>query len=157
MTQLVVDQLCKAYATPAEPLSVLEDVCLELRGGQSLAIIGPSGSGKSTLLQILGTLDRPSSGRVLLDQTDPFQLDDAAQARFRHQQIGFVFQDHFLLPQFSLLDNVLVPVLAASRVSSVDQQRARQLIDRVGLTPRCATCPLNYRGANGNEPRLPAR
>lgn len=146
IARLVVEQLCKEYPTPVEPLAVLEDVGFELRAGQSLAIVGPSGSGKSTLLQILGTLDRPTSGRVLYDNVDPFQLGETALARFRHDQVGFVFQDHFLLPQLTLLENVLVPVLANSQVSSSDERRARQLIDSVGLTPRIVGFPTELSG-----------
>ncbi len=146
MTKLVVEKLCKNYPTQAETLSVLDHVSLELNSGQSLSIVGPSGSGKSTLLQILGTLDRPTSGSIRYDETDPFQLDDSALADFRHHTIGFVFQEHFLLPQLSVLENVLVPVLAQSRVDSKQQRSARQLIDRVGLTQRVSHLPAELSG-----------
>ena len=94
---LKVDHVTKSYPTSGDPLEVLTDVCLDLLGGDSLAIVGPSGSGKSTLLQILGTLDQPDSGSVLIDGDDPFQLNENDLAAFRGNQIGFVFQDHHLL------------------------------------------------------------
>ena len=101
--------------------------------------MGPSGSGKSTLLYILGSLDPPSSGTVTLDGQDPFQLDERAQAAFRNKRIGFVFQDHSLLPQCSVLENVLAPTLVApagERAASRDEARARELLTQVGLADR---------------------
>src|SRR4051794_20342005 len=103
---LSIRNLCKDYPTRSGPLPVLRDVSLELQRGEALAVMGPSGSGKSTLLHILGTLDRPTSGSVRLAESDPFQLDDTALADFRNRHIGFVFQDHHLLPQCSVLENV---------------------------------------------------
>jgi lipoprotein-releasing system ATP-binding protein len=101
MPQLVAENITKQFATRGEPLVVLRGVSLQLSHGQNLAIIGPSGSGKSTLLGIIGTLDAPSSGRVLLDDVDPATLGEPALAAFRNRRIGFVFQDHYLLPQCS--------------------------------------------------------
>jgi lipoprotein-releasing system ATP-binding protein len=116
----------------ADALPVLNGVSLTVARGQSLAIVGPSGSGKSTLLQIIGTLDRPTSGRVMLDGQDLNQLDDIQLATVRNRQIGFVFQSHYLLPQCSVLENVLVPTLAnpspgparGSTLSPSDGERA---------------------------------
>src|SRR4051812_47481989 len=105
---LHVADLHKEYPTPNEPLVVLRGINLALSPGESLAILGPSGSGKSTLLNILGTLDTPSSGKVAFNGTDPFSLKPAALAHFRSQHIGFVFQDHHLLPQCSALENILL-------------------------------------------------
>src|ERR1700678_2780622 len=112
---LQVAKLCKDYPTRGGPLSVLRDVNLEVKPGEALAVMGPSGSGKSTLLYIIGTLDRPTTGSVHLNGQDPFALTEAALADFRNQNVGFVFQDHHLLPQCSVLENVLVPTLAGGR------------------------------------------
>src|SRR4051812_11314492 len=107
-TGLLVKDLRKEYPTPTEPLVVLRGVSLSLAANESLAIVGPSGSGKSTLLNILGTLDRPTSGSVSVGGTDPFSLPEKALAKFRSERVGFIFQDHHLLPQCTALENVLV-------------------------------------------------
>lgn len=121
----------------AEHLQILRGISLELSRGDSLAIVGPSGSGKSTLLNIIGTLDRPDSGQVLLDGKDLGQLDDAQLAAVRNKQIGFVFQSHFLLPQCTVLENVLVPTLANKSASQkTAEERGRKLLERVGLGQR---------------------
>jgi len=146
MSTLAVDNLSREYPTPAEPLVVLSNLTLTLEGGGSLAILGPSGSGKSTLLAILGALDRPTSGRVTLDGVDPFKLDDAALSAFRRDQIGFVFQDHHLLPQLTVLENVLLPYLADGRPTSEHRQRAEKLIDEVGLAGRVTHRPTELSG-----------
>src|SRR5512135_3200993 len=99
-------------------LEVLRDVSFEVQPASSLAIVGPSGSGKSTLLHIVGTLDRPTSGQVLFDGNDLADLDETKLAAFRNREIGFVFQAHYLLPQCTVLENVLVPTLASSSSSS---------------------------------------
>ena len=112
---LIVDHLSKEYATPRGPLPILKDVSLTLEPGQSLCIMGPSGSGKSTLLYIVGTLEPPTSGTVTLGGRDPFRLPEPALAAFRNREVGFVFQDHCLLPQCSVLENVLLPTLVAER------------------------------------------
>src|SRR5262245_12391482 len=103
---LVVRELNKDYPTRTGPLSVLRGISLELPRGEALAVMGPSGSGKSTFLHILGTLDSPTSGSICLDGSDPFALPEKALADFRNRHIGFVFQDHHLLPQCSVLENV---------------------------------------------------
>jgi lipoprotein-releasing system ATP-binding protein len=139
---LVVDEIVKEYPTPGEPLRVLAGVSFSLRRGENLAILGPSGSGKSTLLSILGTLEPPTSGRVRLMDQDPFALDETALAHFRSRQIGFVFQEHHLLPQCTVLENVLVPFLADGVATDIDQQNAEHLLGRVGLAQR-----LNHRPA----------
>jgi lipoprotein-releasing system ATP-binding protein len=144
--QLTVRNVCKSFATVDEPLVVLDDVSLELAAGDSLAIVGPSGSGKSTLLQIIGTLDRPDSGFVHIGDTDPFALNDQQLARFRNRNIGFVFQDHHLLPQLNILENVLVPTLAFGKASDDDLQRAHQLIESVGMSDRIDHLPSELSG-----------
>jgi lipoprotein-releasing system ATP-binding protein len=136
---LEVSNVNKAYPTPRGPLNVLTDVSLSLTPGDSAAITGPSGSGKSSLLYILGALEPPSSGTVTLGGRNPFTLPPAALANFRNAEIGFVFQDHCLLPQCSVLENVLVPTLVATggRGQITDPVRlARTLIDQVGLGDR---------------------
>lgn len=146
MHRLVVDQLVKKYSTPNEDLIVLNGVQLTLEAGQNLAIVGPSGTGKSTLLQILGTLDRPTSGTVQLDGTEPFALNDAEVAKFRNQKIGFIFQDQYLLPHLGLLENMLVPILAAHKVEPSSIERAEYLLERVGLSQRHTHLPSELSG-----------
>ncbi|QDV56815.1 ABC transporter ATP-binding protein [Rosistilla oblonga] len=146
MSKLVVEQVSKQYETRTDPLVVLRDVSLQLEAGQNAAIIGPSGSGKSTLLHILGSLDRPTSGSVKLDDVDPYALDEEAIALFRNQRIGFIFQEHHLLPQLSVIENVLVPSLAHGKPSAARVQRAQDLLDRVGLSGRLEHLPSELSG-----------
>lgn len=143
---LKVENVRKAYPTVGEPLQVLRDVSMELAPGQSAAIVGPSGSGKTTLLQILGTLDQPDEGTVTINGQDPFGLDEKQRAAFRNQTIGFIFQDHHLLPQLSVVENVLIPALASGRPSDVDIARAESLIDQVGLAARLTHLPGELSG-----------
>ena len=125
------------YESPAETgdVCVLKDITLKLNEGESLVVVGPSGSGKSTLLNIIGALDRPTRGRVLFDGRNLADLDESELARIRNQQIGFVFQLHHLLPQCTVLENVLVPMLADKKRSSMKEirDRAEYLLQRVGL------------------------
>src|SRR6187401_3423479 len=127
MPDLVASGVTKSFPTRGEPLVVLRDCSLELSAGQNSAIIGPSGSGKSTLLHILGTLDAPTSGSVTLGGEDPFALGERQLAHFRNRSIGFVFQDHHLLPQLTVLENVLVPALAEGTPGRDVVARAREL------------------------------
>jgi lipoprotein-releasing system ATP-binding protein len=166
-TLLKLTDVTKRYdaAGGAGGVNVLNAVALEVARGESLAIVGPSGSGKSTLLQIIGTLDRPSSGAVLLDGNDLGQLDDLQLAEVRNRQIGFVFQAHYLLPQCTVIENVLVPTLARSRrceeadstgrkdvrlVTSAATEslgaRAERLLKRVGLGERLQHRPGQLSG-----------
>src|SRR3954468_21790850 len=121
---LVVENVAKEYPTPAEPLRVLAGVALSLGRGENVAILGPSGSGKSTLLSILGTLEPPTSGTIRLGGVDPFSLAETELAAFRRDNVGFVFQEHHLLPQCTVLENVLVPFLADGSAGEEDQRRA---------------------------------
>ena len=146
MTTLSVTNVSKQYPTRGEPLEVLRNVSLEMAAGQNLAIIGPSGCGKSTLLHLLGTLDTPTSGKIELNGQDPFQLDEPGLADFRNQNIGFIFQEHHLLPQLSVLENVLVPALASGEPSAEILQRAHNLIQRVGLEDRIGHRPAELSG-----------
>ncbi|MDA0660185.1 MAG: ABC transporter ATP-binding protein [Planctomycetota bacterium] len=134
---LVVRHLGKTFSTPTGPFAVLTDVSLEMGPRESVAILGPSGCGKSTLLQILGTLDEPTAGGMTLQGIDPFQLKSEALSLFRNRHIGFIFQDHYLLPQLSVWQNTLVPALAThSHVPESLVAEAHRLLDRVGLTDR---------------------
>jgi len=131
----------------AEHVQVLDRITLEIARAESLAITGPSVSGKSTVLNIIGTLDRPTSGQVLLDGRDLSQLDDLELAAVRNQQIGFVFQSHYLLPQCTVLENVLVPTLASKAASRNGAEgRARSLLERVGLGARLQHRPGQLSG-----------
>lgn len=142
---LVVSHLSKAYPTPRGPLPILSDISFTLQRGAAASIMGPSGSGKSTLLHILGALDSPTAGTVTLDGQDPFQFDDAQLAAFRNQQIGFVFQDHHLLPQCTVLENVLLPTLVAA-TSEDFIARAKSLLQQVGLSERLDHRPAELSG-----------
>ena len=146
MPDLVVDRVSKQFPTRGEPLVVLREVSLELSAGQNAAIVGPSGSGKSTLLTIIGTLDAPTAGTVNLRGENPFALNEAGLARFRNRNIGFVFQDHYLLPQLSVLENVLVPALAEGSPSAEVVARAKDLLNRVGLGERLEHRPAELSG-----------
>jgi lipoprotein-releasing system ATP-binding protein len=143
---LHVEHLAKDYPTRSGALNVLRDINLDLERGDALAVMGPSGSGKSTLLHILGTLDRPTRGEVHLDGRDPFALSERALADFRNRRIGFVFQDHHLLPQCSVLENVLIPTLVARDNRAAMKTWARQLLDRVGLSDRLEHRPAELSG-----------
>jgi len=127
----------KVYQTPLEgqELCVLKDITLKVSEGESIAVVGPSGCGKSTLLNIIGALDKPSSGRVLFDDSDLGQLDDKGLAKVRNENIGFVFQLHHLLPQCTVLENVLIPSLVVEKRNSrkTVEERAVSLLERVGL------------------------
>lgn len=146
MSQLIVEDLAKSYPTPAEPLVVLEGLSFQLESGQNTAILGPSGSGKSTLLQILGTLDQPTAGSVTLDGVNPFALAPTELAHFRNHNIGFVFQEHHLLPQLTVLENILIPVMAESAIDEAALERAERLIERVGLRDRKTHLPAELSG-----------
>jgi len=155
---LELTNVSKRFDAPgsASSIPVLEGVSLEVSRGESLAIIGPSGSGKSTLLHIIGTLDRPTAGDVTLDGQDINRLDEKSIAAVRSLQIGFVFQSHYLLPQCTVLENVLVPALAvrgggdsspgAQKGSEPPAGRATRLLSRVGLAARLAHRPGQLSG-----------
>jgi lipoprotein-releasing system ATP-binding protein len=138
---LTADHVTKSYPTPRGELAILNGISFELKRGDAVAIMGPSGSGKSTLLYLLGALEPPSSGRIALDGQNPYGLGERQQAAFRNRHIGFVFQDHSLLPQCSVLENVLTPTLAAppdehGEGAKDDESRARALLQQVGLAER---------------------
>lgn len=142
---LQLDGVSKHYPTPRGSLTVLSGVSLQLAPGDGLAIVGPSGSGKSTLLYVMGTLESPSAGHVTLDGVDPFALDERELAAFRNRKVGFVFQDHCLLPQLSVLENVLAPSLVAEPRRDCTA-RARELLAAVGLQDRLEHRPAELSG-----------
>ena len=142
---LEIDNLCKHYPSPRGILSVLSNVSLTLCSGDAVSVMGPSGSGKSTLLYILGALEPPTQGTVQLEGVNPFQLGELELSRFRNQKIGFIFQDHCLLPQCNVLENVLIPTLVAQ--GSIDyRQRAKELLEKVGLSDRLGHLPAELSG-----------
>ena len=142
---LKATNLSKEYPTPQGPLPILSGISLSLSRGDAVAIMGPSGSGKSTLLYILGTLEPPTAGTLTLDGRNPFELPEKELAAFRNKQIGFVFQDHCLLPQCSVLENVLVPTLVAEP-SPEHEKRARALLEQVGMAQRIEHRPAELSG-----------
>src|ERR687895_637207 len=143
---LEVANLYKEYPTPQGPLPILSDVSLSLKRGDAVAVMGPSGSGKSTLLYILGALEPPTSGAVTLDGQNPFALGERELATFRNQEVGFLFQDHCLLPQCSVLENVLTPTLVARGGEDNYGERARALLEEVGLSHRIHHRPAELSG-----------
>jgi lipoprotein-releasing system ATP-binding protein len=150
---LKVDAVSKQYETPRGPLPILTDVSFTKDAGEALCIMGPSGSGKSTLLHVLGTLEPPSSGRVTLGDRDPSQLSEPELAAFRNREIGFVFQEHFLLPQCSVLENVLAPTLVSGG-NGAHETRARELLGRVGLGERLDHRPAELSGGERQRAAL---
>src|SRR5947207_2581934 len=147
---LRLTEVSKRYESPtgAEAVSVLRDISIEIGRTESVAVVGPSGSGKSTLLNIIGTLDRPTSGQVLLDGQDLSRIDDIKIAAVRNRQIGFIFQAHHLLPQCTVLENVLVPVLVHpdANARKAAGERGRVLLHRVGLGHRLEHRPGELSG-----------
>ena len=142
---LEVKKLSKQYPTAQGVLPILSDLSFSLERGDSASIMGPSGSGKSTLLYVLGALEPPTAGSVTLDGRDPFALDERALAVFRNTRVGFVFQDHLLLPQCTVLENVLVPTLVSAPDPAVTD-RARSLLEQVGLQDRLDHRPAELSG-----------
>lgn len=153
---LQVDAVTKIFETDAGPVAVLKGVSLEAAAGDAVAVVGPSGCGKSTLLQLVGTLDEPTSGSITIGGQNPFALQERDLARFRNRTIGFVFQDHHLLPQYTVLENVFLPALADPSSREGDESarargarlegRARELLERVGLTHRLDHRPAQLSG-----------
>lgn len=127
-------------------LEVLKGVSLSIGQGEVVSIVGPSGAGKTTLLQIMGTLDKPDSGSVMLNQTAVHQLKNKALAEFRNRQIGFVFQFHQLLPEFTALENVMIPALIGHTPAGEARERARELLDFMGLSDRASHKPKELSG-----------
>jgi lipoprotein-releasing system ATP-binding protein len=150
---LKVENLSKEYTTPNGPLRILSNISFNLEPGSAISIMGPSGSGKSTLLYILGALEPPSSGLVSLDSLDPFSLRPKELAAFRNRQLGFIFQDHCLLPQCTVIENVLTPTLVSERNGDFTT-RARDLLKRVGLGERIDHRPAQLSGGEKQRTAL---
>jgi lipoprotein-releasing system ATP-binding protein len=142
---LKVENVSKEYPTPRGALKIVSDVSLSLSQGDAVSIMGPSGSGKSTLLYMMGALEPPTSGTVTLDGQNPFQLKEKELAAFRNEQIGFIFQDHCLLPQCSVIENVLTPTLVSAKDNN-NIDRARLLLEQVGLSDRLDHRPAELSG-----------
>ena len=149
---LIASQIAKDYPTRNGSLSVLKDCTFQLQPGKSLAIIGPSGAGKSTLLNILGTLEPPTFGSYELNGVSPLGLAENGLAAFRRDQIGFIFQDHHLLPQCGALENVLLPFLADGAAKPSQKAYAEELLNRFGLGGRLDHRPAELSG--GERQRL---
>ena len=146
MADFVAQDIVKEFETPTEPLRILDGVSVELNRGENLAVVGPSGSGKSTFLHIAGTLDSATSGGVTLLGEDVGRVHPNKIADFRNKHIGFVFQEHHLLPQLSALENVLIPILAQGPTDSAAVERAKMLLERVGLADRANHRPAALSG-----------
>lgn len=146
MADLETHNLVKEFQTSEEPLRILDEVSVELNRGESLAVLGPSGSGKSTFLHIVGTLEPATSGSINLLGTDPSGFSQTKLARFRSEHIGFVFQEHHLLPQLTALENVIVPLVAAGNVTDELADRAKSLLEAVGLADRMQHRPAKLSG-----------
>lgn len=142
---LKVDHVSKEYPAPNGPLQIVSDVSLSLARGDAVSIMGPSGSGKSTLLYLMGALEPPTSGTISLDGQNLFELREKELAGFRNKEIGFIFQDHCLLPQCSVLENVLTPTLV-SATDDGSEDRARVLLNAVGLADRLDHRPAQLSG-----------
>ena len=143
-----IENICKRFGT----LEVLRVISLDVADGVVVAIVGASGAGKTTLLQIIGTLSRPDEGSVLISKRNVFALDDCALSRFRNEQIGFVFQFHHLLPEFTAFENVCIPGLIGRRPRAEVESRARELLDLMGLSARCDHKPGQLSG--GEQQRV---
>jgi lipoprotein-releasing system ATP-binding protein len=142
----------KEYPTPRGAVSILEDVSLSLKRGDAVSVMGPSGSGKSTLLYILGALEPPTQGQVTLDGQDPFALPEKELAAFRNRRVGFLFQDHCLLPQLTTLENVLTPTLVGDSANA--RERAESLLASVGLSERLRHRPAELSGGEKQRAAL---
>jgi len=142
---LTIENLDKEFETPTGPLAVVKDVSFTLAPGETMAIVGPSGAGKSTLLNMIGSLEKPTSGSIRLGEIDVTRLEGEALADFRSERVGFVFQDHHLLPQCSAIENVMLPTLPAGKPEG-SVERAAALLERVGLGERIDSSPSKLSG-----------
>jgi len=148
---LNVQGLCKSYQSPSGTLNILHDISLELHHGEFLAIVGESGSGKSTLLQLLGTLDCCDSGEVTLHGTSIFSLSENEQAVLRNRSIGFIYQEHHLIPELTALENVMLPLLIQGVDTHVAQTRSKELLTRLNLHERLQHPPTRLSGGEAQR------
>ena len=144
--------LTKTYKSGHDQIIVFQDLAVEIAEGEMVAIVGPSGAGKSTLLHLLGGLDRPTAGSVKLGEFDIFKLGDVDLARFRNNEIGFIFQFHHLLPEFTALENVMMPMLIGRSSHATARARAQLMLERVGLSDRASHRPGELSG--GEQARV---
>ena len=161
---LSVKELSKIFRVDTHEIEVLRDVTFSLTNGESLAIMGPSGAGKSTLLHLIGTLDQPTSGHIKIFEQNPFDLSQKELAKFRNRTIGFVFQEHNLLPQYSVIENTLLPAFATGKPDSKKVKWAEKILAKVGLANRTGHRPSELSGGERqrvaiarsliNQPRL---
>jgi lipoprotein-releasing system ATP-binding protein len=149
---LTTNQLCKTYMTGPQEVEVLKGIDFEVSAGEIVVVMGPSGVGKSTLLHLVGGLDRPTSGEILIDGDDVFSLKDRELAVFRNNTIGFVFQFHHLLPEFSALENVMIPGMMHGREIALVTERAKSILDEIGLGHRLNHKPSELSG--GEQQRV---
>ncbi|MCG3777819.1 MAG: Lipoprotein-releasing system ATP-binding protein LolD [Nitrospira sp.] len=149
---ITITNLYKSFPMGGQTLTVLKGVTLQIQRGELIAVVGPSGAGKSTLLHIIGTLDRPTKGTVNFDGQDMFQLSEGAQAEFRNRRIGFVFQFHHLLPEFTALENTCMPALIQRRQRADIEPEAVMLLEEVGLGSRLHHKPGELSG--GEQQRV---
>lgn len=146
MALMTCQNICKTYNEGAGELNVLNDVSFSVNAGEKVAIVGSSGSGKSTLLHLLGALDKPTSGKVLFEGDDIYAFNEKQQANFRNQHLGFVYQQHHLLPEFNALENVAMPLFIAKTNKKQALQKAQGLLQMVGLEQRAAHLPNELSG-----------
>lgn len=139
-------QICKSYDEGPKPITVLDNVSFSIGEGEQVAILGSSGSGKSTLLHLLGALDKPNSGTVLFQGEDIYRYRESQQAKFRNQNLGFVYQQHHLLPEFTAIENTAMPLMIAGQSKSDALQKAQQILERVGLAERAEHKPAALSG-----------
>ncbi len=149
---VTVSRLGKVYVRGARVIPVLTDLELKVARGDMIGVIGASGVGKTTLLQVIGTLDEPSSGSVTYEGVNPFELPDRERARFRRRNVGFVFQFHHLLPQFTALENVMMPMLIDRQGRPAANREALEILDRMGLSHRLSHRPSELSG--GEQQRV---
>jgi lipoprotein-releasing system ATP-binding protein len=154
MAFVEIRQLFKSYWLHGKRIDVLRGVSVEIERGELVSLVGASGAGKSTFLHVVGTLDAPAAGEVRVDGQDLFALGDADQARFRNRTIGFVFQSHYLLPEFTALENVAMPALIQRMERTEALRRARALLERVGLAARVDHRPGELSGGESQRVAL---